>query len=126
MLAASLLTITSPPVMNMSSMAMTPSSSAQLKSMSGMSMTPVKNSTFVTQQNILNVNTKIEINPFYSGFNVFKVTFTDAAGKPYTKVSTTEIVFGNTAADISNVVAESSKDGTRSIFSYRSIHQPTW
>ncbi|MFY9868523.1 MAG: hypothetical protein WAK17_02290, partial [Candidatus Nitrosopolaris sp.] len=56
-------------------------------------------------------NTKIEINPFYSGFNVFKVTFTDAAGKPYTKVSTTEIVFGNTAADISNVVANLQKMG---------------
>ena len=56
-------------------------------------------------------NTKIEINPFYSGFNVFKVTFTDAAGKPYTKVSTTEIVFGNTAADISNVVANLQKIG---------------
>ncbi|MGA9153948.1 MAG: CopD family protein, partial [Candidatus Nitrosopolaris sp.] len=111
LLAASLLTITSPPVMNMSSMAMTPSSSSHSNTMSGMSMTPVKNSTFVTQQNILNVNTKIEINPFYSGFNVFKVTFTDAAGKPYTKVSTTEIVFGNTAADISNVVANLQKMG---------------
>ena len=97
LLAASLLTITSPPVMNMPSMAMTPSSSSQSNTMSGMSMTPVKNSTFVTQQNVLNVKTKIEINPFYSGFNVFKVTFTDTAGKPYTKVSTTEIVFSNTA-----------------------------
>ena len=59
----------------------------------------------------MNVNTKIEINPFYSGFNVFKVTFTDTAGKPYTKVSTTEIVFSNTAADISNVVANLQKIG---------------
>ena len=59
----------------------------------------------------MNVNTKIEINPFYSGFNTFKVTFTDAAGKPYTKVSSTEIVFGNTAADISNVVANLHKVG---------------
>ena len=110
LLAASLLTITSPPVINMPSMAMTPSSSSQSNTMSGMSMTPV-NSTFVTQQNVLNVKTKIEINPFYSGFNVFKVTFTDAAGKPYTKVSTTEIVFSNTAADISNVVANLQKIG---------------
>ncbi|MFZ0510751.1 MAG: CopD family protein [Candidatus Nitrosopolaris sp.] len=111
LLAASLLTITSPPAMNMPSMAMTSSSSSHSNTMSGMSMTPVKNSTFVTQQNILNVNTKIEINPFYSGFNIFKVTFTDAAGKPYTKVSTTEIVFSNTAADISNVVANLQKIG---------------
>jgi hypothetical protein len=57
----------------------------------------------------MNVNTKIEINPFYSGFNTFKITFTDAAGKPYTKVSTAEIVFGNAAADISNVVANLQK-----------------
>jgi len=70
-----------------------------------MDMTPTKNSTYIIQTRIMNVNTKIEINPFYSGFNTFKVTFTDAAGKPYTKVSSTEIVFGNTAADISNVVA---------------------
>ena len=116
LLAASLLTITSPPVMNMPSMAMTPSSSHS-NTMSGMSMTagmpmiPAKNSTYIVQTKIMNVNTKIEINPFYSGFNVFKVTFTDAAGKPYSKVSTTEIVFSNTAADISNVVANLQKIG---------------
>jgi copper transport protein len=110
LLAASLLTITSPPSMNMAMSSMS-SSSASTMSMSGMSMTPVKNSTHIIQTKIMNVNTKIEINPFYSGFNVFKVTFTDASGKPYTKVSTTEIVFGNTAADISNVVANLQKMG---------------
>jgi hypothetical protein len=57
----------------------------------------------------MNVNTKIEINPFYAGFNTFKVTFTDAAGKPYTKVSSTEIVFSNAAADITNEVSRQSK-----------------
>ena len=115
LLAASLLTITSPPAMNMAMSSMS-SSSASTMSMSGMSMAPVKNSTYIIQTKIMNVNTKIEINPFYSGFNVFKVTFTDAAGKPYTKVSTTEIVFGNTAADISNVVANLQKMG-RGVFS---------
>ena len=110
LLAASLLTITSPPSMNMAMSSMS-SSSASTMSMSGMSMTPVKNSTYIIQTKIMNVNTKIEINPFYSGFNVFKVTFTDAAGKPYTKISTTKIVFGNTAADISNVVANLQKMG---------------
>ena len=59
----------------------------------------------------MNVNTKIEINPFYSGFNIFKVTFTDAAGKPYTKVSSTELTFTNTVADISNEVANLQKIG---------------
>jgi hypothetical protein len=72
-------------------------------------MAPTKNSTYTIQTKIMNVNTKIEINPFYSGFNTFKVTFTDAAGKPYTKVSSTEIVFANAAADISNVVANLQK-----------------
>ncbi|MGC2682217.1 MAG: CopD family protein [Candidatus Nitrosopolaris sp.] len=110
LLAASLLTITSPPAMNMAMSSMS-SSSASTMSMSGMSMHPVKNSTYIIQTKIMNVNTKIEINPFYSGFNVFKVTFTDAAGKPYTKVSSTEIVFTNTAADIGNVVANLQKMG---------------
>ncbi|MGC2573266.1 MAG: hypothetical protein WA364_17265, partial [Candidatus Nitrosopolaris sp.] len=113
LLAASLLTITSPPAMNMAMSSM-PSSSASTGSMFGMSdmqMTPTKNSTHIVQRKIMNVNTKLEINPFYSGFNTFKVTFTDASGKPYTKVSSTEIVFGNTAADISNVVANLHKIG---------------
>ena len=110
LLAASLLTITSPPVMNMGMSSMS-SSSASTMSMPGMSMSLLKNSTHIIQTKIMNVNTKIEINPFYSGFNVFKVTFTDAAGKPYTKVSTTKIVFSNTAADISNVVANLQKIG---------------
>ena len=69
----------------------------------------VKNSTYIIQTKIMNVNTKIEINPFYSGFNVFKVTFTDTAGKPYTKVSSTELTFTNTVADISNEVANLQK-----------------
>ena len=110
LLAASLLTITSPPVMNMGMSSMS-SSSASTMSMPGMSMSLLKNSTHIIQTKIMNVNTKIEINPFYSAFNVFKVTFTDAAGKPYTKVSTTKIVFSNTAADISNVVANLQKIG---------------
>jgi copper transport protein len=106
LLAASILTISEPPVMNMSSMGMTSSNS---NTMPGMSMTPVKNSTYTIQTKITNVNTKIEINPFYSGFNTFKVTFTDAAGKPYTKVTSAEIVFNNAVADITNEVANLQK-----------------
>ena len=110
LLAASLLTITSPPAMNMGISSMS-SSSASTMSMSGMSITPVKNSTYIIQTKIMNVNTKIEINPFYSGFNIFKVTFTDAAGKPYSKVSTAEITFSNSVADITNEVANLQKIG---------------
>jgi hypothetical protein len=112
LLAASLLTITSPPAMNMAMSSMSSSSASTMSGMSGMSgmhITPTKNSTYVVQTKIMNVNTKIEINPFYSGFNTFKVTFTDAAGKPYTKMSSTEIVFSNAAADISNVLANFQK-----------------
>jgi putative copper export protein/methionine-rich copper-binding protein CopC len=112
LLAASLLTITSPPAMNMPSMAMTSSSSSsstQSMNMPGMSTTttatPAKNGTFVTQQNILNVNTKIEINPFYAGFNFFKVTFTDSKGKPYAKVNAAEMTFTNHEANIGPIVA---------------------
>jgi methionine-rich copper-binding protein CopC len=69
----------------------------------------IKNNTYAIQTKIMNVNTKLEINPFYAGFNTFKVTFTDAAGKPYTKVSSAEIVFNNAAADITNEVANLQK-----------------
>ncbi|HYA84185.1 MAG TPA: copper resistance protein CopC [Candidatus Bathyarchaeia archaeon] len=69
----------------------------------------IKNNTYAIQTKIMNVNAKIEINPFYSGFNTFKVTFTDAAGKPYTKVTSAEIVFNNAAADITNEVANLQK-----------------
>ncbi len=106
--AASILTISQPPTMNMAMGSMS-SSSASTTSMSGMSMTPVKNSTYVVQTKIMNVNTKIEINPSYAGFNTFKVTFTDAAGKPYTKVTSAEIVFNNAVADITNEVANLQK-----------------
>jgi hypothetical protein len=50
LLAASLLTITSPPAMNMSSMSS--SSPSTMSGMSGMSMTPVKNSTYTIQTKI--------------------------------------------------------------------------
>jgi len=69
----------------------------------------IKNNRYAIQTKIMNVNAKIEINPFYSGFNTFKVTFTDAAGKPYTKVTSAEIVFNNAAADITNEVANLQK-----------------
>ena len=82
LLVASLLTITSPNPMNMSSMSMGSSSSPFLLmlpqyQMAGMSMNNAKNSSYVKEVKILNVNTKIEINPFHSGFNTFKITFTD-------------------------------------------------
>ena len=49
--------------------------------MAGMSMNNAKNNSYVKEVKILNVNTKIEINPFHSGFNTFKITFTAAGWK---------------------------------------------
>ena len=69
----------------------------------------MKNSTLVKQAKILNVNTKIEINPFYTGFNTFKITFTDPNGKPYTKVTGAEMVFKNEKADIGPITVTMKK-----------------
>jgi putative copper export protein/methionine-rich copper-binding protein CopC len=109
LLIASLLTITSPPskISSMATMSMSGSSpsSSSSTTMAGMSMPQAKNSTFVKQTTIMNVNTKIEINPFYSGFNTFKVSFTDVQSKPYTKVSAVALVFKNEQADIGPITA---------------------
>ena len=61
-------------------------SHASTAQMAGMSMNNAKNNSYVKEVKILNVNTKIEINPFHSGFNTFKITFTDADGKPYSNI----------------------------------------
>ena len=107
LLVASLLTITSPHPMDMSHMGMmsstSSSSSPSVMNMTGM-QTSVKNSTYVKQVSIMNINTKIEINPFYTGFNIFKIAFTDANGKPYTKVSSAELIFRNEQKDIGPIV----------------------
>jgi hypothetical protein len=68
-----------------------------------------KNSTLVKQAKIMDVNTKVEINPFYSGFNTFKITFTDPSGKPYTKVTDAELIFKNEKADIGPIVVTMKK-----------------
>jgi hypothetical protein len=53
----------------------------------------------------MGINTKIEINPFYAGFNTFKVSFTNADGKPNNKVYAAELTFTNTAANLGPIVA---------------------
>jgi uncharacterized membrane protein len=107
LLVTSLLTITSPSPMNMSSMSMgassSPSSSpapSSTEQMDGMSMHNTENSSYVKEAKILNVNTKIEINPLHSGFNTFKITFTTLDGKPYSNISTVRMIFKNNQADI--------------------------
>jgi uncharacterized membrane protein len=114
LLAASLLSMTSPNSMSMASMPnMAHISSTSSSSPSQMAMTEnqmqMKNSTLVKQAKIMNVNTKVEINPFYSGFNTFKITFTDPNGKPYNKVTGAELIFKNDKADIGPIVVTMKK-----------------
>ena len=104
LLVASILTITSPSHMNMGSMSMT-SSAISNTGMQDMSMQNLKNGSYIKETKIMNVNTKIEINPFHSGFNTFKVTFTDSNGKPYGNISTVRMIFKNDQADIGPITA---------------------
>jgi copper transport protein len=108
LLVASLLTTTSPPSsstsMNMSSMG--EYSHTMMMSPDGfgegnnMPMPNLKNNSYVKEVNILNVTTKLEINPFHSGFNTFKITFTDSHKEPYSNISTVRMIFKNEQADI--------------------------
>ena len=113
LLVASLLSVTSPNSMTMASMSDMSHSMSSTAPSSQMSMTgnqmQMKNSTYAKQTRIMNVNTKIEINPFYSGFNTFKITFTDLNGKPYTKVTGAEMIFRNEKADIGPIVVTTHK-----------------
>ena len=118
LLAASLLSITSPNSMSMASMSnmsnmpdmshTTSTSSSSQMAMTGNQM-QMKNSTLVKQVKIMNVNTKMEINPFHPGYNTFKITFNDLNGKPYTKVKDAEMIFKNDKADIGPIVATMDK-----------------
>ena len=98
LLVSSLLTITSPNPTNISLTSMSSSSSptpASPVQMDGMSMNTAKNSSYVKEVKILDVNTKIEINPFQTGFNTFKITFITPDGKPYSNISTVRMIFKN-------------------------------
>ena len=109
LLVASLLTTTSPPSsstsMNMPSMG-EDSHTMMMMSHDGfgesnnMPMPNLKNNSYVKEVNILNVTTKLEINPFHSGFNTFKITFTDSHKEPYSNISTVRMIFKNEQADI--------------------------
>ena len=109
LLVASLLTTTSPPSsstsMNMPSMdedshTMMMMSHDGFGKSNNMPMTNLKNNSYVKEVNILNVTTKLEINPFHSGLNTFKITFTDSHKEPYSNISTVRMIFKNEQADI--------------------------
>ena len=111
LLVASLLITTSPPSSSSNSMDMSTMDEGSHTMMmsddyigkgdsNSMSMKNLKNNSYVKESNILNVTTKIEINPFHSGFNTFKITFTDSNGELYSKISTVRMIFKNDQADI--------------------------
>ena len=134
LLVASLLTVTSPPTttasMNMPSMDegshTMVMSDGNVMTMNDMSMSNFKNNSYVKEVKILNVNTKIEINPFHSGFNTFKITFTDTNGQPYSKILTVRMIFKNDQADIGPITTKLSKVLSRSLYYTWRIHKPTW
>ncbi len=109
LLVASLLTTTSPPSsstsMNMPSMDEDPHTMMMMShdgfgKSNNMPMANLKNNSYVKEVNILNVTTKLEINPFHSGLNTFKITFTDSHKEPYSNISTVRMIFKNEQADI--------------------------
>ncbi|HXT83326.1 MAG TPA: CopD family protein [Verrucomicrobiae bacterium] len=135
---ASILTITSPPgsmnmdSMNASSMMGNANSNmntnmlysnhnlGNLNGQNGRSITPSKivNNSYSNETNIQDVNTKLQINPFYTGFNTFKITFTGTDGKPAKNISNVILQFTNKKAEIGPIVVSLNKisEGVYSIF----------
>jgi copper transport protein len=137
---ASILTITSPPAMNMSSSMtmMMPgtlsnnamntnsahqnhnnnSSNSGQKTTMTMPSQKIANNSYSSNVKILDTNAKIQINPFYTGFNTFKITFTGADDKPAKNISNVVLQFTNDQADIGPIVVNLKKvtDGVYSIF----------
>ena len=136
---ASILTITSPPAMNMSSSmmmmnmgnnAMNTNSAHQNQnnnSSSGgqtttttttMPSQKIANNSYSSDVKIMDTNAKIQINPFNTGFNTFKINFTGADGKPAKNISNVVLQFTNEQANIGPIVVNLKKvnDGVYSIF----------
>jgi putative copper export protein/methionine-rich copper-binding protein CopC len=138
---ASILTITSPPAsMDMSSPTMMMMGAmgndnintnqnqhnngsvqkATPMAMPGITGSPSKitNNTYSNEVKIMNTNTKIQINPFYTGFNTFKITFTNIDGKPVENISNVIMQFTNDQANIGPIVVNLNKinEGLYSIF----------
>src|SRR6478609_5788118 len=145
---ASILTITSPPAASMN-MNMPSSSSSTTTMMMGSGMNQnmanqnqqhethnnintssqqMQNNSFTKEEKIMDTNTKIQINPFYTGFNTFKVTFTGTDGKPAQNISNVILQFTNDAADIGPIVVPLNKisEGVFSIFGGYLSQQGNW
>jgi putative copper export protein/methionine-rich copper-binding protein CopC len=162
---ASILTITSPPSMNMSSsMMMTmmdmngmnvnmmhpdqhnsaedatttsvmlgkggSTSSSDSVNTKNLNTSPQKivNNSYTQEAKILDTNEKIEISPFYTGFNTFKVTFSDKDGKPAKNISNVIMRFTNDEANIGPIAVNLDKtnDGVYSTFGGYLSQQGNW
>jgi copper transport protein len=135
---ASILTITSPPAMNMSSSMMmmdmgnnamntnnahqnqnqNNNSSSVGQTTTTMPSQKIVNNSYSSNVKIMDTNAKIQINPFYTGFNTFKINFTGADGKPAKNISNVVLQFTNDQANIGPIVVNLKKvnDGVYSIF----------
>jgi copper transport protein len=145
---ASILTITSPPSMNMSSsmmMTMMDKNGMNTNMMPGMdgstsssdsvntknlntSPQKIVNNSYTQEAKILDTIEKIEINPFYTGFNTFKVTFSDKDGKPAKNISNVIMRFTNDEANIGPIAVNLDKtnDGVYSTFGGYLSQQGNW
>jgi len=146
---ASILTITSPPAASMNTNMPSSSSSTTTMMMMGPGMNQnmanqnqqheihnnintssqqLQNNSFTKEEKIMDTNTKIQINPFYTGFNTFKVTFTGTDGKPAQNISNVILQFTNDAADIGPIVVPLNKisEGVFSIFGGYLSQQGNW
>ena len=147
---ASILTITSPPAASMNmNMPSSSSSTTTTTMMMGPGMNQdmanqnqqhethnninissqqLQNNSFTKEEKIMDTNTKIQINPFYTGFNTFKVTFTGTDGKPAQNISNVILQFTNDAADIGPIVVPLNKisEGVFSIFGGYLSQQGNW
>ena len=144
---ASILTITSPPAMNMPSSMMMMMGTMGNESMntnivhqnqnnnsSGgqkattMPSQKIVNNSYSSEVKIMDTNTKFQINPFYTGFNTFKITFTGEDGKPAKNISNVVLQFTNDEANIGPIVVNLNKvsDGVYSIFGGYLSQKGTW
>ncbi len=78
----------------------------------------IVNNSYSNTTNIQGINTKLQINPFYTGFNTFKITFIGPDGKAAKNISNVILQFTNKKEDIGPIVVSLNKisEGVYSIF----------
>lgn len=88
----------------------------------------IANNSYSSEVKIMDTNTKIQINPFYAGFNTFKITFTGEDDKPAKNISNVVLQFTNDKANIGPIVVNLNKvsDGAYSIFGGYLSQKGTW